>query len=708
MTGALTHFWWQWLWPVLQLAIGLGLVIFVHELGHFAVAKWVGIKVSQFALGFGPRVFGFRRGETDYCVNLLPLGGYVKMPGQEDFKMQEDAPVDPRAFNNKSVGARVAVSSAGVIMNCLFAGLLFIIVSLVGMRFPAPVVGGVEVGTPAANAPISWISQAPPAADVEGSTTQPAQQSTGLRGGDRLVRIDGPGMMLSVLGHELTRFTTLPLVAALSDPEDVYDITFDRNIDGKTYRGAARMGVVRQQSENNSARFEFGIVAPRSLKIAVIGDSAKTPLIRGDRITAVNGQPVETYEQLRAAMKRIGCDRTELTVERDAQMVQVEAPVVPMGGSKLSLVFLKDYRVEIGQITSEPVDPAQPVVYTDLQGRERSELAVGVIPSQLLSLLGMVPRVMVGSVEPGSPADEAGLHGGDVVLNYGDRAAPTLATLHQVNAEFAGEGTQIVVLRDGKDVGPLHVVPKRNRGQVMMGIMPVIDREHLVLAGVEPDSLAQHAGMEAGDTIEAVNGEPVSTWAQLFRRISSLEGRPLTLAVRGGQELRQVDLGVISQSDFDARRYECSLGGPYFFEQLMGPMTRHTNPIKAIAWGARETAYFMTTSYATLLSWAKQNLSAKEFAGPLGIGHMAIQAGRRSVFDLVYFMAMISVSLAVVNFLPVPVVDGGLVVLLLIEKLRGRPLPLKVQNAIQVIGLVLILGVFLAITFQDVRRIGGW
>ena len=88
------------------------MVIFVHELGHFLVAKAVGIKVERFALGFGPRLFGYRGKETDYSVMLLPLGGYLKMLGQEDFDPLQDGQSDPRAFNNKSVGARFAVISA--------------------------------------------------------------------------------------------------------------------------------------------------------------------------------------------------------------------------------------------------------------------------------------------------------------------------------------------------------------------------------------------------------------------------------------------------------------------------------------------------------------------------------------------------------------------------------------------------------------------
>ena len=81
----------EWLWPILQFVVGFGIVIFVHEVGHFIVAKAVGIRVEEFALGFGTRLFGFRRGETGYCVNILPMGGYVKLAGQKIYSVNCNA-----------------------------------------------------------------------------------------------------------------------------------------------------------------------------------------------------------------------------------------------------------------------------------------------------------------------------------------------------------------------------------------------------------------------------------------------------------------------------------------------------------------------------------------------------------------------------------------------------------------------------------------
>ena len=138
----------------------LGVLIFVHELGHFLTAKLVDIEVPRFSIGFGPRILGFRRGETEYVLSLLPLGGYVKMAGMEEMEVIEgkdehrrvagdlvdmgvlDAPSEtrgPRDFESKSLGARALVISAGVIMNMIFAFLVFAGVALVwGVEPPGP------------------------------------------------------------------------------------------------------------------------------------------------------------------------------------------------------------------------------------------------------------------------------------------------------------------------------------------------------------------------------------------------------------------------------------------------------------------------------------------------------------------------------------------------------------------------------------------
>src|SRR5262249_5616831 len=112
-----------WLDPIdtLKVVIGLGLVIFIHELGHFVAAKMCDVHVKTFSIGFGPAVPGcsYRWGETRYMIGIIPLGGYVSMVGEGDNAADEDAEEDPRSFRKKSVGQRMIIISAGVIMNVI-------------------------------------------------------------------------------------------------------------------------------------------------------------------------------------------------------------------------------------------------------------------------------------------------------------------------------------------------------------------------------------------------------------------------------------------------------------------------------------------------------------------------------------------------------------------------------------------------------------
>jgi regulator of sigma E protease len=96
----------------------LGFMILIHEFGHYAVAKWLGVRVEQFAIGFGKRLIGFRKGETDYRINAIPLGGYVKMSGENPMDERSD---DPREFMNHSRWHRFLIAIAGPTMNILLA-----------------------------------------------------------------------------------------------------------------------------------------------------------------------------------------------------------------------------------------------------------------------------------------------------------------------------------------------------------------------------------------------------------------------------------------------------------------------------------------------------------------------------------------------------------------------------------------------------------
>ncbi|HDL89726.1 MAG TPA: RIP metalloprotease RseP, partial [Thermodesulforhabdus norvegica] len=134
---------------IIYAIIVLGVLIFVHELGHFLVARWCGVHVERFSIGFGPPIFEWTRGETEYCIAAIPFGGYVKMLGEES--LDEVNPSDyHRSFQYQSSGRRALIVAAGPLCNFLLALVLFFVVFVFsGIPTLLPEVGSVEPGSPA-------------------------------------------------------------------------------------------------------------------------------------------------------------------------------------------------------------------------------------------------------------------------------------------------------------------------------------------------------------------------------------------------------------------------------------------------------------------------------------------------------------------------------------------------------------------------------
>src|SRR6202050_1016331 len=144
----------------------LGFMILIHEFGHYAVAKLLGVRVEQVAIGFGKRLVGFRKGDTDYRINLLPLGGYVKMSGENPMDERSD---DPREFMNHSRWHRFLIAIAGPTMNILLAIVLLTTVYMVHYEYP------VFLDKPAV---------------IEGVKKDSAAARAGLQPGDRICKLE--------------------------------------------------------------------------------------------------------------------------------------------------------------------------------------------------------------------------------------------------------------------------------------------------------------------------------------------------------------------------------------------------------------------------------------------------------------------------------------------------------------------------------------
>ena len=167
----------------------LGFMILIHEFGHYAVAKWLGVRVEQFAIGFGTRLIGFRKGDTDYRINAIPLGGYVKMSGENPMDERSD---DPREFMNHSRWHRFLIAIAGPTMNILLAIVLLTTVYMVHYEYPAvydeaPVIGWVAKDTPAAKAGFEVGDRITRIDDVENPTWEQVDLKQAMSPGQPLL-----------------------------------------------------------------------------------------------------------------------------------------------------------------------------------------------------------------------------------------------------------------------------------------------------------------------------------------------------------------------------------------------------------------------------------------------------------------------------------------------------------------------------------------
>ena len=271
----------DFLTSVVAVAGVLGFMILIHEFGHYAVAKLLGVRVEQFAIGFGKRLIGFRRGETDYRINAIPLGGYVKMSGENPMDQHTD---DPREFLNHSRWHRFLIAVAGPAMNILLAVFLLTVVYMVHYEYPVyldkpAVLDGVKPGSPAAQA--------------------------GLQSGDRIVKVDG---------IENPTWEQLEPHVWLS-PNQALTVTVQRG--GQVFDKTIVPKAVTSSEVGSAGWFPEDAVVVGRVEAGL--PAAKAGIKEDDRIVALNGQPVHSLETIIDDLQRTKEQPVDLTVQRSGQ-----------------------------------------------------------------------------------------------------------------------------------------------------------------------------------------------------------------------------------------------------------------------------------------------------------------------------------------------------------------------------------------------------
>ena len=308
-----------WLDPfgALLVVLGLGLVIFIHELGHFAAAKWCDVHVKTFSIGFGPAVpfCSYRWGETTYMVGIIPLGGYVQMGGEgETAEGDEEGEEDPRSFKKKSVGQRMVIISAGVIMNVILGMACFVAAYLHGVQEIPATVGRVESGGAA------WRA--------------------GIKSDDEVVRI---------AGLDNPSFKDIPPAVMTTHEGEAVPIQVKR--DGTALPPMA----VEPQRDEGQLFPQLGIGSPQHLVLPSFGKGKVKPVIPGTpaaEAKAAGGQGFEPGDRVVAMSDPAG----GLTPVKD--FAEYHRRMVRLGGQPVTFELLRKGEADEGKKVAVTVPPA--------------------------------------------------------------------------------------------------------------------------------------------------------------------------------------------------------------------------------------------------------------------------------------------------------------------------------------------------------------
>lgn len=269
----------------------LGVLVFIHELGHFLLAKRAGVRVEAFSFGFGPRLLGWKTGDTDYRICAIPLGGYVKMIG-EDPKDEEADRED--SFAGKSVGARMKIVVAGPLMNLALPFLLMPLVYLIGIDEPAYLFKPADVG---------WVIQDSPA------------QKAGFLPGDRIHMIQG---------EEIPDWERAKILFAANP---------DKRLEVEVLRGQSPL-LLEVTPESFGPRGGYvGLLHDMPSVIGAVSPempAAEAGLEDGDRVVSIDGKPVTQWEQMAGIIRENPGKKLAFTCQRGEELLSADITPVPI------------------------------------------------------------------------------------------------------------------------------------------------------------------------------------------------------------------------------------------------------------------------------------------------------------------------------------------------------------------------------------------
>lgn len=692
-----------------KVVVGLGFIIFIHELGHFLAAKWCDVHVKTFSIGFGPAIpfLSYKWGETTYMIGTIPLGGYVSMVGEGTGESTPDGDPDdddndPRSFKNKPVVSRMIIISAGVVMNFILGVACFVAAYLHGVAEKPASVGVVESGGAAWRAGIRTGDDItriggrdnPFFDDIRPIVTSTLKDEklpiTISRGGKTEEATTEPirdeGALYPQLGinppYRLALVDTRKRAfqpaypgtpAALAKADDNRGFETGDRLTGMTDPATGAVTPFRPDA-HDSSRGDFGDFHRRMVHLA-----AKPVTVR---VTRKNGTTADIT--VAPALRR------DLGIR--FQMGKVAA--VRRGGPADGKVVA----APLGS-PSSPGDVIAAVGVTDPAGK-RTWFANGAPPE---AGKGDAVQPLDPLRLPEQLADWAAAYPED---KRGDLTA-TLVVLREDEADHRARRHALALRYDDSFRYDREVVNQMNTPLPLsgLGVAYWVD-------AVAADVTGPAAGkVQAGDVVTAVRFKGADgsegrwrdvkphQWAAVDSLLQQSPPYEVELKVKRGDA--EVETGAVATAA-DPARGSADRGFIFAFEERLQTAG---GVGEAIEMGWRRTGRFIVVVYQNLYGIVAGRISPKTLSGPLTIANVSYRLAGEDFWQLLLFIGMISVNLAVVNFLPVPVLDGGHMVFLLYEKATGRPVPERLFAALMWGGLVMILGLFVFVIYNDITRL---
>ena len=610
-------------WNILLVVLGLGLIVFLHELGHFLLAKKNKVRVEAFSLGFGPVIWKRRHGETEYRLSVFPLGGYVKMAGES---LVDDRRGEPWELTSKTPWQRFQIFVAGATMNLLIAFPIGILAYAVGKVEPTNVVGAPGY----------------------------AEALAGIRPGDQILqvgdrRIDSLEKMLPEMIRR-PNGTVVPVRL-------------------KRFENGAEVEKTVEVTVRQSPFHQMQTTTTLVRGLPADGAAYKAGLRDGDMILSADGEAVADGGRLIEILKGKPDGEVALKVRRwraDWSTEELPPIVVKVPSRAVWRIPMDDhlYEAKIRIVMNGTA------AWNKLDAKD---LVTQVKGTPIRSWRDMRKQV------ESSPLEEI-----------------------EVRARREEQGEISARLKPGLNA----------QGKGVLGVQRL---ETNVVAYVEPGSYFDRQGLKSGDILWVLKGKPGD--ASLVVPSSFGESKPATgdapppvaIKVKRGGQVVDVQLPYEKAVEGDLEGAGFASGATIALSDAQ--LLRDRTFSEAFAAGMREPVDVTVWTFDILRKLITLEESSRGLSGPIGIFHVTFKSVERSFGNYLWLLCLITVNLGIFNLLPIPVLDGGHNVLLLIEVVRkwfGKSPPSeKFVATFQYSGLLFILCLFVMVTFNDIRRLLG-